>query len=419
LNGDLEFAITGETGKETSDLTFDSISFFYDSLGHREPYAQNIHGTITYPETGHQYAIAGTVGFHEINTIAQILYYKITATGGGFQDESRTCSKMDDVVHVCPYIHSSTSAVEALAVSPDGTMLIAGNADNTLQLWSLPGAGLQQTLETGTSGSIINISFTSDGNLLAVANHDDTVALWSLPGAALQKTLNVHYNPSGFSDSTPPWLNGFAMSPGSTIIATSGSDGGVQLWSFPDGTFIKNLPGDYAGEGALAMSPDGSRLVSAGSGGNIHIWSLPEGTLLNTLNGDATAIAISPDGSLLASAETNGRVQLWSLVDGALLKTMVRSSDDYVFSLAFNPDGTTLAVGLYKKILLWSIPDGALQKTLAGHTGSVSALAFTKDGKELFSGDDDGRILFWSLPEGAIINCADSHINDFGEFINW
>ena len=39
--------------------------------------------------------------------------------------------------------------------------------------------------------------------------------------------------------------------------------------------------------------------------------------------------------------------------------------------------------------------------TLKGHTGVICSLAFTPDGKTLASGSSDGTIRLWGIPGGA------------------
>ena len=58
-----------------------------------------------------------------------------------------------------------------------------------------------------------------------------------------------------------------------------------------------------------------------------------------------------------------------------------------VFSVAFSPDGQTLASGSRDyTVRLWRAADGTLLRTLKGHTEDVYSVAFSPDGKTLASG---------------------------------
>jgi WD40 repeat protein/serine/threonine protein kinase len=67
--------------------------------------------------------------------------------------------------------------VYCLAFSPDGRMLASGSNDTTIRLWSVP-AGEELAVLTGHEDYVFNVAFDPDGSRLASASGDRTVRIW-------------------------------------------------------------------------------------------------------------------------------------------------------------------------------------------------------------------------------------------------
>ena len=73
-----------------------------------------------------------------------------------------------------------------------------------------------------------------------------------------------------------------------------------------------------------------------------------------------------------------------------------------VYSVAFAPDGTTLATASTDgTVILWDLTDPAqprrLGQPLTGHTSPVYSVAFAPDGTTLATGGDDETVILWDL----------------------
>ncbi|MGI5216091.1 hypothetical protein [Plantactinospora sp. CA-290183] len=94
---------------------------------------------------------------------------------------------------------------------------------------------------------------------------------------------------------------------------------------------------------------------------------------------------------------------------GALLSTFATpyaaeiDGANPVESVAFSPDGRTLAVGDGREVRLWDTTDPQRPRpsgTLTGSSGAVDAVMFSPDGRTIAAADD-GAVLRWTLPESV------------------
>jgi len=131
-------------------------------------------------------------------------------------------------------------------------------------------------------------------------------------------------------------------------------------------------------------------------------------TLLGHSN-SVTSVAFSPDGKTLASGSEDKTIEMWKLETGKRWYTLTGHSD-WVTCVAFSPDGATLASsGRDKTIQIWDLNKGKWWYALTGHADRVSAVAFSPNGQILASSSRDKTVQLWNLNKGRWMSTLTGH----------
>ncbi|WP_329244384.1 helix-turn-helix domain-containing protein [Streptomyces sp. NBC_01478] len=100
-----------------------------------------------------------------------------------------------------------------------------------------------------------------------------------------------------------------------------------------------------------------------------------------TVGGKVLSVAFSPDGRTLATGSTDEAMRLWDTATGTLRATLSDRAGG-VRAVAFSPDGRTLADGGMHGLELWDVATGTVRVRLTGR-GQTAAVAFSPDGRTI------------------------------------
>jgi WD40 repeat protein len=148
---------------------------------------------------------------------------------------------------------------------------------------------------------------------------------------------------------------------------------------------------DYFGK--VVLSPDGKYLTAYTRNGEMIVWDAATGNKLKTLGrgGSVEAVAYSPDSRRVAAITRGYSLSVWDLATGKELWNHEISwwyAPGWDKSLAFSPDGKTLAVAHWKNVRIWEVESGKERPVLEGHRWPVRSLAFSPKDGALISADD-------------------------------
>ena len=144
-----------------------------------------------------------------------------------------------------------------------------------------------------------------------------------------------------------------------------------------------------------------------------------------TLVKPVRAVGISPDKAVVAAGRGN-EVHLFDAKTGAFLKSLVdpalKTADgkpanvahmSLVESLAYSPDGKTIATGSFQEVVLWDAAKGTIVSRIPGFVDRVVAIAYSTDGKFFATGGgaatEDGEIKVFDAAGKQILDIKNGH----------
>jgi RNA polymerase sigma factor (sigma-70 family) len=208
-----------------------------------------------------------------------------------------------------------------------------------------------------------------------------------------------------------------AFAPNGKAVATISDGRAVHLIDLESGQTIRDfapenpessLPESFRTVLGVAFSPDGKLLASGGfdnDKGNYfaRLWEVETGKELRRFMHGRTSygipcLAFSPDGRTLATVPHDGRLRLFDVDTGKERKSFPKDGDRRDHSVAFTPDGKTVAAAGVA-IHLYDMTTGEVRLKIDRR---ASHLHFRDDAKTLV-GVVDGAVYRWDTATGKAL----------------
>jgi WD40 repeat protein len=256
----------------------------------------------------------------------------------------------------------------SIAFSADGSLMIAGGGTparfGEIQFWE-PGEGKLLRVADVTSDTVFGASLSPDGSKVAVGCADNTVRAFDTATAKELYRISAHEN----------WVLATAFGIDSKRLVSVGRDRAAKLIDATAGQFLENVNQMHGELAAVARNPKADEIVIGGDDRIPYMYRMDrprnmkvgeDATLIRQLasqEGAIFALDWSPDGRRVAVAGAAPTVNLYDADTGAPAGSC-KGHTAGIYAVAFSPDGAHLATGGFDgQIRLYSTRDCTLEKS--------------------------------------------------------
>jgi peroxiredoxin Q/BCP len=238
--------------------------------------------------------------------------------------------------------------------------------------------------------AITCFALAADGDTLALGGNDGTIRLWSLTASNITRVIDT--KAKGYTGSV-------AFSPDGKQLAFHTDDDPVRVWDLDSGRESARLPQEFLAVEQLCFAPSG-RQVGIVSDSEGFVWNLDSGKVWKSEQ-PVTTLAFSPDGTTLALGFNT--LRLAKAATGASIRE-IGKMDGRVATLQFSPAGDQILV-------VDSACPGTSVRLLESETGEElilgekirmdrAAASFSKDGRTIVTSNEFAQLAFWDPRTG-------------------
>ncbi|KAI1631687.1 WD40-repeat-containing domain protein [Biscogniauxia mediterranea] len=258
-------------------------------------------------------------------------------------------------------------------VSPDSVNLASGGAEGQVNLWSLTQDTPLSTLQ-GHAQRVCRVEFHPSGRYLASASEDTTWRIWDVE-TTTELLLQEGHSRGVFA---------VGFNSDGSLLASAGMDSIGRIWDLRTGRTVMILDGHIKPIHGVDWGSDGHRVLTGSADGWVKCWDVR---------------SVQGTGGIGAHNSAVSDLRWYKGLDDPVLGTPP-GVDDNGNQLPKKSGTFFVSSGFDRKVNIFSADDWTLVQTLEGHTGPVTSVDISRDGRWIVSGGHDRTVKLWGRNDG-------------------
>ncbi len=330
-----------------------------------------------------------------------------------------------------------SDGLAAAVLSPDSRLAYSASYDGTIKYWDVETGNCLRTIDAH-AGGVFCLHLSGDGKYALTGGRDKTLKLWELESAKCIRTFTGH---EGLVDAV------CLSKDGKRALSGSG-DKTLKLWNVDSGECLQTFRSHTGEVESVCLTHKGDHAFSASRDRTFKIWDVITGRCLSTFESPASSAAVitlcDGDNTLLVG-NSNGRIDRWvinfenrnqaSMAVSRLVTTESAATIDQLLSAArtarqkgdqaaelqllrraravpgfeHSPEIRDAWSQFYRLMKRTTLRSAWLARTFEGHTGFVTTVCLSLDGRFAVSGSWDKTIRLWDTSNGKCLRRLEGH----------